>query len=111
MEYKKKKYVSHFRSPIFDETNIKIFHKPIFSKKAYECFKQYGTKAFTDTKTVPKECLLTKEHPNGRTKSAKILFDKIVNEEIKGMIQSAISAMIWIPYFLMSKRVKATFVH
>lgn len=64
-EDKRKTFVSHFRSPIFDETNIKIFKKPYISLKAYN-----------------KKGPTTDEHCNGRTNMAKAIFEKIHNGEI-----------------------------
>lgn len=63
--YKKKKYVSHFRSPIFDETNTSIFQKEFISLKAFN-----------------KEGKVTDEHCNGRTNCSKHLLKKIYKKEI-----------------------------
>lgn len=64
-EDKKRTFVSHFRSPIFDETNVKIFKKPYISLAAYN-----GDGPITD------------EHCNGRTNMAKIIFEKIHSGDI-----------------------------
>ena len=37
-EYKRHKYISHFRSPIFDETNIKLFQKDFISFLKNYCY-------------------------------------------------------------------------
>ena len=64
-EYKRHKYISHFRSPIFDETNIKLFQKDFISLRAFN-----------------KESRVTDEHCNGRTNCSKVLIQKIHNKEI-----------------------------
>jgi hypothetical protein len=64
-EYKKQKYVSHFRSPIFDETNNKIFKKDFISLSAFN-----------------NEGKITDEHCNGRTNCSKHLLEKIHKKEI-----------------------------
>jgi len=61
-EDEKQTYVSHFRSPIFDETNIKIFKKPYISLRA---FNEGGN--------------ITDEHCNGRTNISKALFEGMYN--------------------------------
>ena len=65
-EYKKQKYVSHFRSPIFDETNTKMFKREFMSLRAFN-----------------KEDKITDEHCNGRTNCSKKLIHKIYKKEIK----------------------------
>lgn len=64
-EYKKHKYISHFRSPIFDETNVKMFQKDFISLRAFN-----------------KESKITDEHCNGRTNCSKKLIQKIHTKEI-----------------------------
>jgi hypothetical protein len=64
-EYKKHKYVSHFRSPIYDETNISFFQKEFISLRAFN-----------------KEGKITEEHCNGRTNCSKKLLEKIHLKEI-----------------------------
>lgn len=64
-EYKKHKYVSHFRSPIYDETNISLFQKGFISLRAFN-----------------KEGRTTDEHCNGRTNCSKNLLEKIHQKEI-----------------------------
>jgi hypothetical protein len=64
-EYKKHKYVSHFRSPIYDETNTTFFQKEFISLRAFN-----------------KEGRVTEEHCNGRTNCSKKLLEKIHSEEI-----------------------------
>jgi hypothetical protein len=64
-EYKKHKYVSHFRSPIWDETNIALFQKDFKSLKAFN-----------------NEGKVTNEHCNGRTNCSKKLLEKINKKEI-----------------------------
>jgi len=64
-EYKKQKYVSHFRSPIFDETNNKMFKKDFISLNAFN-----------------NEGKITNEHCNGRTNCSKHLLEKIHKKEI-----------------------------
>ena len=61
-EDKKQTYVSHFRNPIFDETNIKIFKKPYISLRAFN-----GEGSVTD------------EHCNGRTNISKTIFEGMYN--------------------------------
>jgi len=63
--YKKHKYVSHFRSPIYDETNIALFKKDFISEKAFN-----------------NEGRVTDEHCNGRTNCSKKLLEKIHLKEI-----------------------------
>ena len=63
--YKKQKYVSHFRSPIFDETNTTIFKKEFISLRAFN-----------------NEGKITDEHCNGRTNCSKHLLEKIYKKEI-----------------------------
>jgi len=65
-KYKKQKYISHFRSPIFDETNTKMFQREFMSLKAFN-----------------KENKITQEHCNGRTNCSKKLIHKIFKKEIK----------------------------
>ncbi len=65
-KYKRHKYISHFRSPIFDETNTKMFKKEFLSLKAFK-----------------KENKITDEHCNGRTNCSKKLIEKIHKKEIK----------------------------
>lgn len=63
-EVKRHKYVSHFRSPIYDETNIALFQKGFISLRAFN-----------------REGNITDEHCNGRTNCSKKLLEKIhVNE-------------------------------
>jgi hypothetical protein len=64
-KYKRHKYISHFRSPIFDETNIKLFQKDFISLRAFN-----------------KESRVTHEHCNGRTNCSKVLIQKIHDKEI-----------------------------
>lgn len=64
-DYKKQKYVSHFRSPIFDETNTNIFKKEFISVRAFN-----------------NEGKITDEHCNGRTNCSKHLLEKIYKKEI-----------------------------
>ena len=64
-EYKREKYVSHFRSPIYDETHNAMFKKKYISLRAFN-----------------KEGKITDEHCNGRTNCSKILLEKIHNKEI-----------------------------
>lgn len=63
--YKKHKYVSHFRSPIYDETNTSFFQKDFISLKAFN-----------------NEGRITDEHCNGRTNCSKNLLIKIHQKEI-----------------------------
>lgn len=63
--YKRHKYVSHFRSPIYDETNIAVFQKDFISLRAFN-----------------NEGRITDEHCNGRTNCSKKLLEKIHLEEI-----------------------------
>lgn len=63
--YKRKKYVSHFRSPIFDETNISVFQKDFISLRAFNA-----------------EGKITHEHCNGRTNCSKKILEKIHLKEI-----------------------------
>lgn len=69
-EYKKQKYVSHFRSPIYDETNTTIFKKELISLRAF-----LGEGKITD------------EHCNGRTNCSKHLLEKIHQKEINDFNQ------------------------
>ena len=69
-EYQKHKYISHFRSPIFDETNIKTFKKDFISLKA-----------------LNGEGKITDEHCNGRTNCSKVLIEKIHKKEITTLDQ------------------------
>lgn len=64
-KFKKHKYVSHFRSPIYDETNTNIFQKDFISLRAFN-----------------KEGKITNEHCNGRTNCSKNLLEKIHKKEI-----------------------------
>ena len=69
-EYKREKYVSHFRSPIYDETHNATFKKELISLRAFN-----------------KEGKITDEHCNGRTNCSKKLLEKIHNKEIKNFNQ------------------------
>lgn len=69
-EYKREKYVSHFRSPIYDETHNAMFKKELISLRAFN-----------------KEGKITDEHCNGRTNCSKKLLEKIHNKEIKNFNQ------------------------
>lgn len=69
-EYKKQKYISHFRSPIFDETNSGVFKKKFISLRAFK-----GDGKITD------------EHCNGRTNCSKHLLEKIYKKEINDFDQ------------------------
>ena len=69
-EYQKHKYISHFRSPIFDETNIKAFQKD-----------------FTSIRALNGEGKITDEHCNGRTNCSKALIEKIYKKEITTLDQ------------------------
>ena len=64
-KFEKNTYVKHFRSPIFDETNVTFFKKDYISLKAFN-----------------KEGRITDEHCNGRTNCAKKIFEKIFLGEI-----------------------------
>jgi len=64
-EIKRHKYVSHFRSPIYDETDISLFQKDFISLRAFN-----------------KEGKVTDEHCNGRTNCSKKLLEKIHLKEI-----------------------------
>ena len=69
-EEKRHKYISHFRSPIYDETDTKMFKRDFISVRAFN-----------------NEGRVMNEHCNGRTQCSKILIQRIHKKEINNFNQ------------------------